>query len=40
MKPASRKTLLILAAGVAILIAATLGSAVIMTTSMLLLGSE
>ena len=40
MKPASRKTLLIIAAGDAVLIAATIGSGVIMTISMLLLGPE
>ena len=40
MKPATRKALLILAAGATILIAASLGSGVIMTISMLLLGPE
>ena len=40
IKPASRKTLFILAAGVAVLIAATVGSGVIMTISMLLPAPE
>ena len=40
MKPATRKALLILAAGATILIAASLGSGVIMTISMLLLGPK
>lgn len=40
MKSATRTILLILAAGAAILIAASLGSGMIMTISMLLLGPE